>query len=141
MSESKTGRRRGSKQQIESEMLTILRLLMEGKEDKQIMEQLNLSKATYYRYKKQVIKEVEQVYQKQRFETLAFHQEILEERLTKLLRAAMKVLENSPTKNFHKIAQVAATLAINIFKLQVDSIGVITHSCSWRDVANSLEVS
>jgi len=25
---------------------------MEGKEDKQIMEQLNLSKDTYYRYKK-----------------------------------------------------------------------------------------
>jgi ACT domain-containing protein len=105
------------------------------------MEQLNLSKATYYRYKKQVIKEAERAYQKQRLETLAFHKEILEQRLTKLLRAAMQVLENPPANNFHKTAEVAATLAINIFKLQVDSIGVITQSCSWKDVANRLEVS
>jgi ACT domain-containing protein len=141
MTEHKTSRRRGSKQQIESEMLTILHSLMEGKEDKQIMEQLGLSKATYYRYKRQVIKESEQAYEKQRLETLAFHKEMLEERLTKLLRAAMQVLENPRTKNFHKTAEVAANLAINIFKLQVDSIGVITHSCSWKDVANRLEVS
>jgi ACT domain-containing protein len=141
VSECKSERRRRSSQQIQSEMSAILRLLTEGKEDKQIMEQLNLSKATYYRYKKQVIKEVEQSYQKQRLETLAFHKEILEARLTKLLSGAMQVLDSPPTKNFHKIAQVAATLAINIFKLQVDSIGVITHSCCWKDVANRLEVS
>jgi hypothetical protein len=101
---------------------------MGGKEDKQIMEQLNLTKATYYRYKRQVIKEAERAYQKQRLETLAFHKEILEERLTKLLRASMRVLDSPPTKNFHKTAEVAATLPINIFKLQVDSIGVIRHS-------------
>jgi ACT domain-containing protein len=141
MSEHRNSRRRGSKQQIESEMLSILRLLMEGKEDKQIMTELNLSKATYYRYKKQVIREAEQAYQKQRLEALAFHKEILEDRLTKLLRAVMQVLENPRTKNFHKTAEVAANLAINIFKLQVDSIGVITHSCSWKDVANRQEVS
>jgi len=45
LDESKKSRRRRSKQQIESEKLAILRLLMEGKEDKQIMEELNLSKA------------------------------------------------------------------------------------------------
>jgi hypothetical protein len=111
-------------------------LLTEGKEDKQIMSEPNLSKATYYRYKRQVIKESEQAYKKQRLE-----KEILEERLTKLLNAAMQMLENPPTKNFHKIAEVAAAIAINIFKLQVDSIGVIIHSCSWKDVANRLEVS
>jgi hypothetical protein len=139
LTEPKPERRRRSNQQIQSEMSAILHLLTEGKEDTQIITELNLSKATYYRYKKQVIKEAEQAYQKQRLETVAFHKEILEERLTKLLRAAMRVLENPPTKNFHKIAEVAANLAINIFKLQVDSIGVITHSCSWKDVANRLE--
>jgi ACT domain-containing protein len=142
LSEPRSERRqRRSNQQIQSEMSLILRLLAEGKEDKQIMSELNLSKATYYRYKKKVIKEAEGAYQKQRLETLALHKEILERRLTKLLGAAMQVLENPPTKNFHKIAEVAATLAISIFKLQVDSIGVITHSCSWKDVANRLEVS
>jgi hypothetical protein len=134
-------RRRRSSQQIQSEMSAILGLLTEGKEDKQIMIELNLSKATYYRYKKKVIKECEQAYQKQRLETLALHKEILEERLTKLLIAAMKVLDGPPSKNFHKTAEVAATLAINIFKLQVDSIGVIADGWSWKDVADRLEIS
>jgi hypothetical protein len=141
LSESKPERIRRSNQQIQSEISAILRLLTEGKEDKQIMVQLNLSKATYYRYKRQVIKESEQAYQKQRLETLAFHKDILEQRLTKLLRAAMQVLENPRTKNFHKTVEVAATLAINIFKLEVDSIGVITNSCSWKDVIDRLETA
>jgi hypothetical protein len=114
--------------------------MMRGKEDKEIMKQLGLTKPTFYRYKHRVIREADEAFQKQRLETLAFHKEILQERLTKLLKTSMLVLENPRTKNFHKIAEIAATLAINIFKLQVNSIGIITNSCSWRDDVNRLEV-
>jgi hypothetical protein len=85
--------------------------MMQGKTDKEIMKQLGLTKPTFNRFRHRVITEADQAFQKQRLETLAFHKELLQERLTRLLRAAMQI-KNSPTKNF-KTAEIAATTIID----------------------------
>ena len=112
-------RKRKTQQQIENELIEIERRICQGHTDKEILEELNIKKRTFYYYKNKIYQMSASIQAKKTEEVMAFELQILKDRLTLPFRHLCLKLESPNTKvgQAAKIADAAKRIATNIFKL------------------------
>jgi len=79
-------RKRKTQQQIENELVEIEHKLCQGRTDKEIIEELNIKERTFYYYKNKLYQISASIQAKKTEEIMAFEQQILKDRLTRLYR-------------------------------------------------------
>lgn len=112
-------------------------MLALGAYDKQIQEQLGISMTQFYIYKKKMLAESAQRFMNQKEEDIAFHKELLEQRLGKIymhlesaLRKTNPFNDNLPyiaSKDLAAVTNVMRFLAIDLFKLNQEGIKIAKH--------------
>ena len=79
-------RKRKTQQQIENELVEIEHKLCQGRTDKEIIKELNIKERTFYYYKNKLYQISASIQAKKTEEIMAFEQQILKDRLTRLYR-------------------------------------------------------
>ncbi len=108
--------------QIHHDLEELAKKLAAGYTDKQIMQDLNLKRRTFYYYKTKVCSMFGNIAEKKTEQVLEFEAEILKDRYTRLFRNLEQRATNRNTK-LHDVAnatEVAAMIATNIFRLEVE---------------------
>lgn len=113
------------------------RLLATGEVDREIMKTLAISQTQYFIYKNRVYEQSAEQFRKQKEENIAWHKDLLEERLTKLykhleeaLRRPNPLNNNLPyiaSKDLASVTNVMRFLAIDLFKLNQEGIKIAKH--------------
>ncbi len=79
-------RKRKTQQQIENELIEIEHRICQGRTDKEIIKELNIKERTFYYYKNKLYQISASIQAKKTEEIMAFEQQILKDRLTRLYR-------------------------------------------------------
>jgi hypothetical protein len=110
----------------------INRLLTECLTDKQIMQQLDIPKSTYYKYKATLHKEAVEDIRNQRLEDIALHAELLSNRLKAILQPLLVRINKSQdldskisNRDLGSIAQIAKEIAEYIHEVELQRYHVI----------------
>jgi orotate phosphoribosyltransferase-like protein len=103
----------------------LARLIAKGLSDKDIMQELNLKRRTYYYRKAQVSKIYGNIAEKKTEETLEAEAHILKDRFLHLYRMLYENIatannRNTRLKDIATAAQVAADIAIQVLRLEVE---------------------
>ncbi len=101
--------------------------LAQGYSDKEIMQELNLNRRTFYRYKAKVFKLWGDIAARRSGQSLEFQAQVLADRFSRLYRGLEQNITNANNKSTRlrdkaTAAHVAADLAIQLFKLEVEGI-------------------
>jgi ACT domain-containing protein len=128
--ESAIIRKRRTRQQVELELEQIQNKISSGSTDKEIMQELGLKRANFYKYKAKIYKRSEAIQSKNSDKSLAFHQEILNDRLTRIYRALEERLadKNTKSRDVVKCASLAKDIAINIVRLKGEGLKASTEA-------------
>jgi len=102
----------------------IARSLTSGKTDTEIMNEVGVSRPTFYRYKIKIHKMFGDMAQKKTEDTIEFEAEVLKDRLLRLYRCLEKGIEDRDVDLTDKAtaAAVANDIATNIFRLEVEGL-------------------
>jgi ACT domain-containing protein len=118
-------RKRRTRQQVESQLEQIQNKISTGSStDKEIMQELGLKRANFYKYKAKIYQRSEAIQSEKSEKSLAFYQQILNDRLTRIFRALMDKLTDERTKGraAARCASVAQEVAINILQLESEGL-------------------
>jgi ACT domain-containing protein len=98
--------------------------LTAGASDKEIMQELGLKRANFYKYKAKIYKRSEAVQSKKSEKSLAFYQEILNGRLTRIFRVLEEKVadKNTKARDVVRCALLAQDVAINIVRLEAEGL-------------------
>lgn len=112
---------------IQAEVNEIGKYLALGLTDRDIMDRLNIKKTQYYVYRSKLYKQHAERFMKGKPEDLAFHKNMLADRLTRLFRNAEIKLSNQnlSQKDSAQILAMAQNIAVNIFKLEAEGIRIL----------------
>jgi ACT domain-containing protein len=120
-------RKRRTRQQVELQIEQIQSRISTGSStDKEIMQELGLKRANFYKYKAKIYKRSKAIQLKNSQKSLAFYQEILNDRLTRIYRALEEKLadKNTKAREVAKCALLAQEVAINIVRLEAEGLKV-----------------
>lgn len=133
---------RKTNRQIQNEVNEIGKLLAIGLTDREIMQKLQLRRSQYYVYRSKLYDQSADLFKKGQIEDLAFHKELLQERLTRLYRQAETRLTGAAgnntmtSKDIAQVLAMAQNIAINIFKLESEGLRILA---SQRNVNASID--
>jgi ACT domain-containing protein len=122
-----TRRKRRTRQQVELQIEQIQNKISTGSStDKEIMQELGLKRANFYKYKAKIYKKSEAIQSKNSEKSLAFYQEMLNDRLTRIYRVLEEKVadKNTKARDVVKCALLARDVAINILRLEVEGLKV-----------------
>lgn len=110
--------------QITEHVREIGRMLSAGMIDREIMEKLNLKRASYYAYRKRLYRESGELFKQTNADELLYHRDLLQERLTRMYRQVETDLNNSELSNKDRAAlyMAAQSLSMNIFRLNYEGM-------------------
>jgi hypothetical protein len=103
------------------------RLLSLGLLDREIITQLNLKRAQFFNYKQKLYEQSAAQFEKQKMSDLAYHKDLLHDRLTRILRHIETKLSERDDRTgnsllnpreYAGLALAGQNLAINLFKLE-----------------------
>ncbi len=122
---------RRTKQKMEYELDEIFRRLCNGESDFQIMTTLNLQERNYYKYKKKLEARLMEYQLKKTDDTIFMESHLFKNRMLTLYKGLEDVVL-SPDKNVtgsdrSKCAEVAASIATNIIRIESEGIKAIKH--------------
>jgi hypothetical protein len=102
--------------------------------DSEIMKKLSLKRTQYYQYKKKLFTQSAKAFETSKMSDLAFHKELLHDRLTKLYRQADMALQIDPetnqllfldSKDYANVLLASQNIAINLFKLESEGLRIL----------------
>jgi hypothetical protein len=116
-----------TKQQYEAQLQHIFRLLLEAKTDEEIAKDLQISVRTVQRYRQRLVKRYGDFQRQKTDSTLFLETTLLKNRLLKLYKILEKKAEDPKTNGNEcaKCCEVAASIAIDIIRLESEGIRVI----------------
>jgi ACT domain-containing protein len=118
-------RKRRTRQQAKSQLEQIQNKISSGSStDKEIMQELGLKRANFYKYKAKIYRRSAAIQSDKSEKSLAFYQQILNDRLTRIYRVLEEKLTDERTKGraAARCASVAQEVAINILRLEVEGL-------------------
>jgi ACT domain-containing protein len=118
-------RKRRTRQQVESQLEQIQNKISSGSStDKEIMQELGLKRANFYKYKAKIYKRSEAIQSKNSEKSLAFYQQILNDRLTRIYRVLEEKVadKNTKARDVVRCALLAQDVAINIVRLEAEGL-------------------
>jgi hypothetical protein len=118
-------RKRRTRQQVELQLEQIQSRISTGSStDKEIMQELGLKRANFYKYKAKIYKRSAAIQSEKSEESLAFYQQILNDRLTRIYRVLSEKLEDKKTRgrDAARCALAAQEVAINILRLESEGL-------------------
>src|SRR5918994_4479216 len=116
-----------SKQQYEAQLQHIFRLLLENKTQDEIAGELHISSRTVTRYSQRIEKRYGQMQRQKTDDTMFLECNLLKNRLLTLYKALETQVTSDKTSGTEKAkcAEVAANIAIDVLKMESESIKAI----------------
>lgn len=110
--------------QISEFVKEIGRMYSAGMVDREIMERLQLKKASYYAYRKRLFRDSGNMFRQTSNDELLYHKDLLQERLTRMFRRIEIDLNNTALTNKDRagLYMAAQSYAMNIFRLNYEGI-------------------
>jgi|SRR5215831_2126166 len=110
--------------QQQAQLEAIAKKMSQGYTEGEIIEELRISRSTYFRYKTKVINIFGDQAQKKTQANVELEAEVLKDRLTRLFRALEIGIADKDIELSHRAAAaaVAQDIAINIFKLEAEGL-------------------
>lgn len=121
---------------VKAEMGQIMQLLLENNTDKDIIRVTGLSRATYFRYKSRLFKESANQFAKKDIVDIAFHIDILHDKLTSYLKIIEDEIKKDSTTVEDKIELIntAREIAEDRYDLNVQSLELLVQRGGIRIV-------
>jgi hypothetical protein len=116
-----------SKQQDESQLLQIFRLLLENKTHEEIAREVHISTRTVTRYSQRIEKRYGQTQRQKTDNTLFMKCQLYKNRMLTLYKSLEETVTSNKTSGSEKAkcAEVAANIAIDILKLESEDIRAV----------------
>jgi hypothetical protein len=123
-----------SEAEISQIVKEIGRMFAAGMVDREIIDRLNLKRATFYWYRKRLFKESGNLFKQTSDDELLFHKDLLQERLTRMFRQIEIDLRNTTlsSKDRAGLYMAAQSYAINIFRLNYEGIVALRNAYGNR---------
>ena len=104
--------------------------LVKGEKDKDIMRTVLLSERNYYKYKKKIISNLEEIQKERTDSAIWLEVQTLKDRMSHLYSVLAERIKDPYTKTSElpNLASTAESIAINILKLESASISAIKQS-------------
>ena len=127
-----------NQQQYEAQLQQIFRLLLENKTQDEIAHELHISTRTVARYYQRIQKRHGQVQRQKTDDTMFLECNLLKNRLLTLYKALETQVISDKTSGTEKAkcAEVAANIAIDIVKMESESIRAVTEIISRNNNTN-----
>lgn len=121
-----------NQQQYEAQLQQIFRLLLENKTQDEIAHELNISTRTVARYFQRIEKRYGQMQRQKTDDTMFLECNLLKNRLLTLYKALETQVVSDKTSGTEKAkcAEVAANIAIDVLKMESESIRSVTEIIS-----------
>lgn len=112
--------------QTELNLQELQRRLSNGQTDREIIAALNIARTTFYAYKKRLYAQYGRIAEKKTEQIIELEAELLKERYLKLYRnledRIIKAETGESLQEIANAAEIAALLATNIFRLEVEGL-------------------
>jgi ACT domain-containing protein len=111
---------------VKAELGQIMQLLLTSHTDKEIIRDVGISQTTYYKYKAKLFKESAELFAKKDIVDIAFHVDILHDRLTSYLRTIEDSIKTAvDVEEKIDLINTARELAEDIHDLNVQSLELL----------------
>ena len=113
--------------------------LVKGEKDKDIMRTVMLSERNYYKYKRKISIELEQIQKDRTDSAIWLEVQTLKDRMSNLYRALYERIQHPHTKTteLSNLVSAAESIAINVLKLEIASITAIQQSNRLETYVNT----
>jgi hypothetical protein len=113
-----------TKQQYETQLQQIFRLLLENKTQEEIARELNISTRTVARYYQRIEKRYSQMQRQKTYNTLFTEAQLFKHRMLNLYKALENSVLSENTSGIEKAkcAEIAANIAIDVLKMESEGI-------------------